>query len=52
MEQRDRIFSTKTGANEIVGNAKYCSWSRLYQLFPVEDMHDGDGDILAWHIRL
>ena len=34
------------------GNAEHCTWSRLCEFFPLENLHVWDRDLLAWNLGL
>ena len=38
--------------DDSLDDAECCPWSGLCQLLPMENMHDGNGDLLAWNTGL
>ena len=52
MEYQDGCSYTKTRSDDSLDYAERCPWSGLCQLFPVENVYDGNGDLLAWNTGL
>lgn len=40
------------GTDHLMDDAVDCAWSGLHQLLPLENVHDGDRNLLAWHSGL
>ena len=41
-----------SGTAHLMDDAVDCTWSGLHQLLPLENVHDGDRNLLAWHSGL